>query len=101
MIDIGVDVLQLDQPRLMGHKKLTDDFGGKICFWNTVDIQWSVSGDITDDDIRNEVRDMVEIFNRFGGGFMARHYPQPHDIQLSRERCMLIYEAFLENGCGI
>ncbi len=101
MIDIGVDVLQLDQPRLMGHKKLADNFGGKICFWNTVDIQWSVSEEVTMDDIRAEVKEMVNVFNRFNGGFMARHYPQPRDIQLSNERCRLIYEAFLENGCAL
>ncbi|MBW1709445.1 MAG: hypothetical protein JRJ73_06105 [Deltaproteobacteria bacterium] len=63
MIEIGVDVVQLDQPRLMGHKKLTDDFGGKICFWNTVDIQWSASGEVTDNDIRAEVQLNRGIFN--------------------------------------
>ncbi|MBW2062144.1 MAG: hypothetical protein JRI95_11370 [Deltaproteobacteria bacterium] len=101
MVEIGVDVLQFDQPRLMDHNKLAHDFGGKICFWNTVDIQWSTAQNRTDDEIRTEVKEMVKIFNRFNGGFMARHYPQPRDIQLSRERCIVIYEAFLENGCKL
>jgi hypothetical protein len=101
MIDIGVDVVQLDQPRLMGYQRLSDEFGGKICFWNTLDIQWSTRGGATSDDIRAEVADMVRAFDRFSGGFMARHYPQPEDIGLSRETLQVIYEAFLENGCAM
>jgi uroporphyrinogen decarboxylase len=100
MIEIGVDVVQLDQPRLMGHEKLTGEFGGKICFWNTVDIQWSVLEDITEDDLRHEVAEMIETYNRFEGGFMARHYPQPRDINLSAERNRVIAEAFFEYGCS-
>jgi hypothetical protein len=65
MIEIGVDVVQLDQPRLMGHQKLADEFGGKICFWNTVDIQWSTSGGVTADDLRAEVAEMVGALNRW------------------------------------
>jgi hypothetical protein len=94
MIELGVDVLQLDQPRLMGHERLAEAFGGRICFWNTVDIQWSVQAKVTEDDLRAEVKQMLEIYNRFHGGFMARHYPQPRDIGLSPERCLVIAEAF-------
>ena len=101
MIEIGVDVVQLDQPRLMGHRKLTELFGGRICFWNTVDIQWSTRGGVTDDDVRAEVADMVAGFDRFNGGFIARQYPQPWDIDLSYEHNVAIYEAFMENGCRV
>jgi hypothetical protein len=101
MIEIGVDAVQLDQPRLMGHRRLTDAFGGKICFWNTVDIQWSTSAKVTEDEVRAEVAEMTRAFSRFNGGFIARHYPQPWDIQLSEEMQTVIYEAFLENGCAL
>ena len=100
MIEIGVDVLQLDQPRLMDSRKLAENFGGRICFWNTADIQWSAGPDITDQDLRNEAADMVRVFSGFNGGFMARHYPQPRDINLSEERCRVLAEAFLQNGCS-
>lgn len=94
MIELGVDVLQLDQPRLLGHDRLAETGGGRICFWNTVDIQWSVQPKVTEDDLRAEVERMIETYNRFHGGFMARHYPQPRDIGLSPERCLAIAEAF-------
>jgi uroporphyrinogen-III decarboxylase len=101
MIEIGVDVVQLDQPRLMGHHALTQLFGGRICFWNTVDIQWSTRGGVTVDEVRAEVSDMVASFDRFDGGFIARQYPQPWDIDLSYEHNIAIYEAFMGNGCGV
>ena len=101
MIEMGVDVLQLDQPRMMGHDFLTEKFGGKICFWNTVDIQWSTAPERSDEEIRGEILAMISAYNRFNGGFMARQYPQPWDIGLSSERGRLIAEIFLEHGCAL
>ena len=100
MIEIGTDVVQLDQPRLMGHRELADAFGGQTCFWNTVDIQWATSGTVSEAELRAEIAEMMQAFNRFNGGLIARHYPQPADIELSAEFHPLSYEAFLENGCG-
>jgi len=95
------DVVQLDQPRLMGHQRLSDEFGGRICFWNTADIQWSTRAEIADEQLHAEVCAMVRSFDRFGGGFMARQYPQPDDIELSQQRHEVIYRAFLESGCAL
>jgi uroporphyrinogen decarboxylase len=102
MLEIGVDVVQLDQPRLMGHRKLIDMLGGKLCMWNTVDIQWSTSEDVTDDEIRKEVAEMVRIYdvNRYRGGYIAKHYNQPWDINLPAQRQRLIADAFMQNGCS-
>jgi len=100
MIEMGVDVLQLDQPRMMGHHFLTEKFGGKICFWNTVDIQWSTSPGRSDEEIRKEILEMISFYNRLSGGFMARQYPQPWDIGLSSERGRFIAETFFNNGCA-
>jgi hypothetical protein len=101
MIELGVDVVQMDQPRLMGHRRLSDAFGGKICFWNTVDTQWCTLEGVRDDDLRAEVAEMVGAFDRFDGGFMARHYPQGDDIGLSTERHELVYRSFLDCGCAL
>jgi uroporphyrinogen decarboxylase len=100
LIELGVDVLQLDQPRLIGHQKLIECLGGKICMWNTVDVQWCVSNDVTDDDIREEVLTMLKTYDPVAqqGGYIAKHYPQPWDIHLSPERQMLIYQAFMDSG---
>ena len=43
---------------------------------------------------------MMAAFNRFEGGIIARHYPQPGDIALPAELQRASYEAFLANGCS-
>jgi hypothetical protein len=44
---------------------------------------------------------MIAVYapDHFGGGYIAKHYPQPWDIQLSPARQRLIHNAFMENGC--
>ncbi len=98
-IDIGMDVLQIDQPRLMGVQRLADAFGRKICFWNCVDIQWSSQPEVTADEARKEAVEMARTMGRFGGGFIARQYPQPYDIEMPSEKHHAIYDGFMEAGC--
>ena len=98
MIEIGVDVVQLDQPRLLGHRALAERFGGKVCFWNAVDIQWATTPGITTDDVTAEIAAMLDPFS--GVGVMARHYGQPDDIGLSAEFHRASALAFLEHGPG-
>jgi hypothetical protein len=99
LIDIGADVLQIDQPRLLGVDSLASEFGGKICFWNCVDIQWSSQPEVTPDEARREAVDMAGALGRFNGGFIARQYPQPGDIEMTPEKHQAIYEGFMEAGC--
>ncbi len=101
MIEIGVDVVQIDQPKLMDYKTMTERFGGRMCFWNCADIQWGTQESTGDEEIVVDIEEMVNQYNRFDGGLMARHYPQPWDINLSSERQTLIYETFLKNGCSL
>jgi len=99
LIDIGADVLQIDQPRLLGVDRLADEFGGKICFWNCVDIQWSVQAEVSLAEARDEAISMTRALGRFNGGFIARQYPQPNDIEMTPEKHSAIYEGFMESGC--
>jgi len=99
LIEIGADVLQIDQPRLMGVQRLADEFGGKMCFWNCVDIQWSAQPQVTPGEAREEARSMTRALSGFGGGLIARQYPQPNDIEMPLEKHHAIYEGFMESGC--
>ncbi len=82
----------------MGVERLADTFGGKICFWNCVDIQWSTAN-ASLDEVRQEPARMIRPFDRHHGGFIARQYPQPRDIEMSPEMHRVIYDAFMESGC--
>ncbi len=94
-VEIGVDVLQLDQARLIGHEILRKEFGGEICFWNSVDTVWSSQENPTEEQIRAEVHAMLQAFADLPGGFMARHYPQPQDIGLSSRFHEISRKAFV------
>ncbi|MFX1515726.1 MAG: uroporphyrinogen decarboxylase family protein [Promethearchaeota archaeon] len=97
MIDLGVDVVQIDQPRLMGHQKLINILGKKMCMWNCVDIQWSNRPEITEKEIYNEIKEMIQTYSieKYSGGFIFRNYPDPEDISISRDRQVFINQTFL------
>ncbi|MDF2685845.1 MAG: hypothetical protein K0S55_1026 [Clostridia bacterium] len=74
-IEIGIDALQLDQPELMGVDRLSSEFGGKIAFWCPVDIQ-KIMPTGNKELIEENARNMIKKLNSFGGGFIAKDYPQ-------------------------
>ena len=96
MVDIGVDVLQLDQPRLMGYENLVNASGGKLCFFNCVDIQWSARPDTTLEELTAETEKMLDVYRRMmpDGGLIMKHYSEPWDIDLPREKERAIADAF-------
>ncbi len=92
-VEARCDVLQLDQPTLMGIEWLGQQYGGKICFWNCVDIQTTMgSGDL--DLIETEAHQQVWQLGNFGGGFMVKAYQQPESIGMKIEQAQRQYEAF-------
>jgi len=93
IIEAGCDVLQLDQPELMGIDWLSEHCGGRICFWNCVDIQKTIgSGDL--DAIEEEARRQVCLLGGSGGGFMVKAYQQPESIGMSVAQAQRQYDAF-------
>jgi uroporphyrinogen decarboxylase len=96
-IEGGCDVIQLDQPELMGIDWLGEHYGGRICFWNCVDIQQTMpTGDLQA--INNEAHRQVWRLGNFGGGFMVKAYQQPMAIGISVETSEAQYRAFHQYG---
>ncbi|MEN8255251.1 MAG: uroporphyrinogen decarboxylase family protein, partial [Verrucomicrobiota bacterium] len=96
-VEAGCDVLQLDQPELMGVEWLGKNYGGKICFWSCVDIQSTMGrGDLAA--IDDEAQRQVWHLGNFGGGFMVKAYQQPEDINMTIEESEAQYQAFKRNA---
>lgn len=94
-VEGGCDVLQLDQPELMGIDWLGENYGGKLCFWNPVDIQKTLpTGDLAL--IEEEAHRQVWRLGNFGGGFMVKSYQQPMSIRISQEASEAQYQAFMK-----
>ena len=97
LIECGLDVLQLDQPSLLGIDRLGKDFGGKICFFCVVDIQKTLQTG-TKAEIEEEAKHMIETLGSFDGGFMGRAYTDPEAIDLKPEKVDAMCQAFRKYG---
>lgn len=92
--DIGISVLQLDQPTLSGIDWLQETVGGRVVIWSPVDIQRVLpTGDR--DLIRAAAREMIQKLGR-GGGFIAGHYGDLRGIAVEPEWQQWACEAFVE-----
>ena len=97
LIEIGLDVIQMDQQENMGLAILGERFGGRITFWCPVDIQNTmVNGSL--DDIREYCRRMVNCLGRPNGGFIPKWYPDPVGAGHRQEAIDAMCQEFLDIG---
>ena len=68
-IEIGVDVIHPVQKYTMDEREVAERFGGRICFWAGMDVQQILPRG-TPDDVRREVRFMIDTYDRREGGCM-------------------------------
>lgn len=69
LIEAGLDVFHPVQKGCMDFKDTAEKFGGKITFLAGMDVQHKLP-DGTPEEVRKEVREMVEIFKQPGGGLL-------------------------------
>lgn len=94
LIEIGLDVIQMDQQENMGLELLGERFGGRITFFCPVDIQNTmVYG--TMDDIRSYCRKMAVCLGRPGGGFIPRWYADPQSAGHRPEAIEAMCQEFI------
>ncbi|MGC9468453.1 MAG: uroporphyrinogen decarboxylase family protein [Anaerolineae bacterium] len=99
LIEIGLDVIQMDQQENMGLDVLGETFGGRITFWCPVDIQQTmVCG--TTDEIRAYARRMVRTLGRPNGGFIARWYSDPAGAGHRQEAIEAMCDEFVRLSHG-
>lgn len=96
LVDLGMDVIQLDQPELSGLEFLAG-FSGRATFWCPVDIQKVLpTGD--KDLIQARAREMLRLLAAKGGGFIAKDYPDNHSIGCDPLWQHWGYEVFVAEG---
>ncbi len=94
LIEIGLDVIQMDQQENMGLELLGERFGGRITFYCPVDIQATMARG-TLDDIRAYARKMVATLGRPEGGFIAKWYSDPKGAGHRQEAIDAMCEEFV------
>ena len=94
LIEIGLEVIHMDQQENMGVELLGQRFGGRITFFSPVDIQQTmVHGSL--DDIRAYCHRMVRLLGRPNGGFIPRWYSDPVGAGHRPEAIDAMCEEFL------
>lgn len=92
LIEIGADILNLNQPNLFGIEKMRDLYGGKVCFCCPVDHQ-SVAIHGSREEIFDYVRRLASCLGGFNGGYIG--YIEDYRIcGMSEETYQNIKEAF-------
>jgi uroporphyrinogen decarboxylase len=95
LIEIGLDVIQMDQQENMGLEHLSKRFAGRITFWCPVDIQNTMCrGSL--EDIRAYARKMVKLLGRPEGGFITQWYADPVGAGHSQEAVDAMCDEFLK-----
>jgi uroporphyrinogen decarboxylase len=77
LIEIGIDVLNPIQPMAMDPVKVKDDYGDRLCFWGSLDIQQTIPFGTTGD-VKKEVMTRLKTIGR-GGGLLIG---PTHNLQL-------------------
>ncbi|MBI5117551.1 hypothetical protein HZA56_13830 [Candidatus Poribacteria bacterium] len=96
-IDLGLDVINLQQPRALGIEEIGRRFRGKICFESLVDIQATLPHG-TREEIGQEAKLLLEQWATPDGGFILGDYDDPAAIQVSQEQKEIMFEAFKQFG---
>jgi len=93
LIDIGVNVLMLDQQDLMGVERLGREFGGRVCFRCSPDIQRILPGGDRSA-IEEATRQLIWYLGRNNGGLIGGSYGSPSYNPL--EWNVMVYQWSLE-----
>jgi uroporphyrinogen decarboxylase len=96
LIEIGVDVLNPIQPQSMDPAKLKAEFGDRLCFWGTIDIQQTLPFG-TPAAVRAEVCERLRTMGDRGGLILG----PTHNVQLDTpmENFLAMVKAIVETPC--
>jgi len=77
LIEIGLDVLNPVQPRVMDPARLRKEFGTRLCYWGSIDIQQTLPFG-SPSDVENEVMTRLKTVGADGGLIIG----PTHNVQL-------------------
>ncbi|MHB0856308.1 MAG: uroporphyrinogen decarboxylase family protein [Anaerolineae bacterium] len=95
LIDIGCDVINLQQPRALGIEEMGRQFRGRICFESLCDIQHTLPFQ-DHEAIREEAALLLQEWGAPEGGFILSDYGDGDAIGVPPEKKQVMLEAFLE-----
>lgn len=97
LIELGVDIINIHQPNLVGVDEISKIGQGRICFEASVDIQTTLpTGD--KERIDREAKELVEKWGTRQGGFIGVEYGYLDAIGTTKETMLYELECFEKYG---
>jgi len=93
LIDMGLDVISLQQPRVLGIEEIGRRFRGHICFESLCDIQRTLPCE-GPKQIRDEAKLLLKHWATGKGGFILSDYREGEAIGVEVQRRKVMLEAF-------
>lgn len=95
LIDIGLDVMNLQQPTLLGIEEIGSKYAGKICFSSLCDIQKTLPFK-GEEDIKDEAKLLLNCWGTKKGGFVLSDYGDGAAIGVPLDKKQWMFQAFTE-----
>ena len=96
LIELGVDVLNMQQPNTYGLIEFGERFKGQVCFLNTVDVQTTLVRGI-EEEVREEVRLLLRHWSTRNGGFIVFNYGDPDLIGVPKGITEAMFDEFIKH----
>jgi len=94
-VDIGLDVINPQQPLALGIDAISEKYRGRICFEVPADIQKILPvGMATNDEIAAHVAELIEKWGTRDGGIVGMDYGGYEAIGTTKERADIALDAF-------
>ena len=97
LIELGVDVLNMQQTRNYGLVEFGEQFRGKVCFLATADIQSTMPRGV-EEEVREEVRLIVRHWGTPAGGLIAFDYGDWGAVNVAEEMPRVMFDEFMKCG---
>ena len=95
LIEIGLDAINLQQPRALGIEEIGRQYAGRICFESLCDIQATLPFK-GKEEIREEARLLLDTWATAGGGFVLSDYGDGEGIGVPLWKKEVMLAAFRE-----
>lgn len=95
LIELGVDVLNMQQPRTYGLVEFGEQFRGQVCFLTTVDIQSTLPLGV-EQEVREEARLLVQHWATPRGGLIVFDYGDDEALAVKPETSGVMFDEFVK-----
>lgn len=97
LIDCGLEVINPQQPNVVGIDEISARYRGRICFESIVDTQSTLPRG-TYEEICAQARELLDKWGTPRGGFIASDYNDAEAIGVTLDRRRVMFAAFAERG---